>query len=314
MNVINKFYIIFKLKVNLIQCFYTRRKCMIDKILEVKNLNKSYDKFSINNLNFKLNAGEIVGFIGTNGAGKSTTIKSILNIIDIDSGEILFMGNSIKSNEMNAKLEIGYVGENNKFYNDITLKSLYKFVKESYKDRWDNEYFENLINNIFKIDMNKKIKELSKGMIVKYMIAIALSHKPRLLILDEPTSGLDPIIREEVLNILLDMNKKNNTTIFMSSHITEDIESVCNRVIYIDNGSILLDVDVENALKKYKKIRIDELNNEQREIFKSFSVLSNNYYLFNVDDNLSNINSDLFEDLTLNQILVYLKNKNLGGN
>lgn len=287
---------------------------MIDKILEVKNLSKSYDKFSINNLNFKLNVGEIVGFIGTNGAGKSTTIKSILNIIDIDSGEILFMGNSIKNNEINAKLEIGYVGENNKFYNDITLKSLYKFVKESYKDRWDNEYFENLINNIFKIDMNKKIKELSKGMIVKYMIAIALSHKPKLLILDEPTSGLDPIIREEVLNILLDMNKKNNTTIFMSSHITEDIESVCNRAIYIDNGSILLDIDVENAVKKYKKIRIDELDNEQRNVFKNFSVLSNNYYLFNVDDNFSNINSDLFEDLTLNQILVYLKNKDLGGN
>lgn len=287
---------------------------MIDKILEVRGLNKSYNKFNINNLNLELNVGEIVGFIGANGAGKSTTIKSILNIIDIDSGEILFMGNNIKNNEINAKLEIGYVGENSKFYNDITLKSLYKFVRESYKDKWDNEYFENLINNTFKIDMNKKIKELSKGMIVKYMIAIALSHNPRLLILDEPTSGLDPIIREEVLEILLDMNKKNNTTIFMSSHITEDIESICNRVIYIDNGSILLDIIVDDTTKKYKKIRIDKLDNSQRSIFENFAILSNDYYLFDVDNNVSNVNSELFEDLTLNQILIYLKNKNLGGN
>jgi len=284
---------------------------MSNSVLEVRGLNKFYTNFQIKNLNLKLNTGEIIGFIGSNGAGKSTTIKSILNIIDVDSGEILFNGENIKSNEIDFKAQIGYVGENTRFYNDITLNSLYKFVKESYKNYWDDAYFKNLINSVFKLNMNKKIKELSKGMIVKYMLAIALSHNPKLLILDEPTSGLDPIIRQEVLNILWDLNKKNNTTIFMSSHISEDIESICERIIFIDAGKILLDIKVKGALEKYKKIEVDKLSSEQKRTFEKFSVASKEFYIFDMNDIDKNIESNLLREVSLNEILFYLNNKNL---
>lgn len=287
---------------------------MGESILEIVDLNKSYDKFSINNLNLKINEGEIIGIIGANGAGKSTIIKSILNIINTDSGRIKFKGEDAILNEENFKKEIGYVGDNNKFYNDITLNALYKFVKESYKDKWDDEYFYYLIKEKFELDMKKRFKELSKGMLMKFMIAIALSHNPSLLILDEPTSGLDPIVREELLNILKDMNKKNDITIFMSSHIIEDIESICHRILYIDSGKILLDINKNDTITKYKKININNLNLDEKDIFRKFSIANDEYYLFEVSKYKKEIHDkeklvQYFKDLSLSEILIYLRNR-----
>lgn len=284
---------------------------MNNLILEVRGLGKYYENFQIRDLNLKIYEGEVVGFIGANGAGKSTTIKSILNIIDIDSGEMLFQGNDIRDNEIDSKLKIGYVGETTRFYNDISLKMLYKFVKESYGDYWDDGYFNNLINNVFKLNLNNKIKELSKGMVVKFMIAIALAHNPKLLILDEPTSGLDPVIREEVLDILLDLNRQKNTTIFMSSHISEDIKSICNRVVFIDSGEILADMNIKDVLKKYRKININELDNVHKIILKNISVEVKGFYLFDIDDIQNDIDKNVTEEASLSEILLYLKNKDL---
>ncbi|MBQ3423402.1 MAG: ABC transporter ATP-binding protein [Romboutsia sp.] len=288
---------------------------MDEKILEIKKLNKSYgEKFSIEDLNLTIKKGEIVGIIGANGAGKSTMIKSILNIINIDSGMVLFSGKEMKSNEEEIKRKIGYVGDNNKFYNDITLKSIYKFVKESYKQNWNDEYFNILINDIFKLDMKKKVKELSKGMLVKYMIALALSHNPELLILDEPTSGLDPIIREEVIKILFNINKEKNVTILMSSHILEDIESICNRIIYIDSGEVILDICKEDAANTYKRIKQYKLDDSEKKLFDEFAVINNENYLFDI--NLFNkevINKSkfqpMFERASLSEILIVLKER-----
>lgn len=288
---------------------------MSEKILEIKNLNKSYGKeFSIEDLNLTIERGEIVGIIGANGAGKSTMIKSILNIINIDSGEVLFSGKEMKSDEEDIKQKIGYVGDNNKFYTDITLKAIYKFVKESYKQSWDDEYFHILINDVFKLDMKKKFKELSKGMTVKFMIALALSHNPELLILDEPTSGLDPIIREEVIKILFNINKDKDITIFMSSHILEDIESICNRIIYVDSGQIILDTNKENAINTYKRIKQYKLNDSEKKLFDKFAIINNDNYLFDINlfnkevTNKSKF-EPMFERASLSEILIVLKER-----
>lgn len=278
-------------------------------MLEVINLQKSYGEFNIENLNLSIDKGEIVGFIGENGAGKSTVIKSILNIIDFDSGNILFNGKNVSENEVNVKLEIGYVGENNNVYNDITLKKLYRFLKNSYKNRWDDSFFNELAITKFKLDLNKKMKELSKGMVVKFMIASALAHNPKFLILDEPTSGLDPVIRQEVLNILIDLNKTKKTTIFMSSHITEDIDCICNRIIYIDNGKIILDSYKRDITPRYGKIRVEQVLADKKDLIKKISVINNGYYYFENQDLKNLFKYNDIEKISLSEVLLFLKGR-----
>lgn len=285
---------------------------MMNTILEINNLNKSYSNFSINNLNLKILKGEIVGVIGANGAGKSTLIKSILNIIEIDSGSIKYKGIDTKKQEDDFKLMVGYVGDTNKFYNDIKLKNIYTFVKASYKDKWDDNCFNNLIYKKFNLDLEKKPKELSTGMLVKFIIALALAHRCELLILDEPTSGLDPIIREEVLNILYDMNKNEDVTILMSSHILDDIESICQRIIYIDSGQIILDIPKNDIKTKYIKIEKEKLSSEEKNLFKNFAIENKNNYLFDLDSfNNEILDKEIynkyFTQMTLNEILIFLK-------
>lgn len=206
-------------------------------VLEVQNLCKNYPNFSLENVNLNLYEGEIVGFIGPNGSGKSTTIKAIMNLIQADQGQVLFYGKRISQDEKCIKMDIGYVGEHLNFYENTSLKNIYKFVKRLYKN-WDNDFFIELIEK-FQLPLEKKLGECSKGMIVKFSIALALAHHPKLLILDEPTSGLDPVIRNDVLIILKELCEREKTTIFFSSHITEDIEKITDRVVYIYNGKIL---------------------------------------------------------------------------
>ncbi|MED3622379.1 ATP-binding cassette domain-containing protein, partial [Bacillus thuringiensis] len=136
-------------------------------------------------MNFELKHGSITGFIGENGAGKSTTIQSILNIIDYDSGEILFNGEFFGRNRNDLKKRIGYVGDNNKFYDDVKLKVIRDFVKDAYSEYWDEKFSEYLIRDLFNLKLDMKIKELSKGMRAKFSLALAMSHNPDLLILDE---------------------------------------------------------------------------------------------------------------------------------
>ena len=218
---------------------------MIKNVLEINNLSKKYEKFELKNINLKIPEGSILGLIGQNGAGKSTIIKSIMNIIPYDSGSIKINGNNVNiKNEISIKEEIGYVGEHLDFYPDVKLRQIYKFTCKFYRN-WDESLFNRLIE-IFNIDIDKKIKELSKGMVVKFSLAMALSHRPKFLLLDEPTSGLDPVIRSELLDILSEEVKSRKCSILFSSHITEDIIKIADTVAFIDNGEIKL---VENKEK-----------------------------------------------------------------
>ena len=192
----------------------------MEKICEVKNLKKSYGGFSLEDVSFFLEKGSITGFVGRNGAGKSTTIKSMLNLVHRDGGEISFFGLDADENERRIKQKIGYASAGVHYYERKKIRDIADVVSRFY-DNWDGGLFDRYMSD-FGIDKNKKPIELSEGMKVKFSLAAALCHGAELLILDEPTSGLDPVSREELLELLLGLAAKG-VTIFFSTHIIGDI-------------------------------------------------------------------------------------------
>lgn len=221
----------------------------MENILEIKNLNKKYKEFELKNINLSLPQGMIMGLIGENGAGKTTTIKSILNLVRIDSGEIKIFGLDFKKDEKQIKENIGVVLDDSFLSEYLTCKDINKIMKNIYKT-WDEELFFNYLKN-FNLPLNKNSKEFSSGMKMKLKIAVALSHKPKLLILDEPTSGLDPIARNEILDIFQDFIQNGENSILVSSHITSDLEHIADYITFINNGEIILCKNKDELLEKY---------------------------------------------------------------
>lgn len=277
-------------------------------ILKISDLCKNYDKFSLKNINLSLKEGEVLGLIGQNGAGKSTTIKSLLGLISYDSGTILIDNEVMDTDNIKLKHEIGYVPENVFLYQDIKCYEFYKFVKSCYKS-WDDDLFLNLSKK-FELDLEKKIKELSKGNLVKFLIIIAISHHPKLLILDEPTSGLDPIIRNQVIDYLKDVVKNERCSILFSSHITEDISKLADVVTYMDNGKILLSERKDIILNEYKKVVFKM--GIPSDICKKYKYVFNNVIMVNKESELENLESELseyyVENITLDEVLTILVN------
>ncbi len=224
----------------------------MDYALEVKKLRKKYQGFTLKDISFKLPSGTITGLIGPNGAGKTTTIKLLMNMIRKNSGDIKIFGLDYSVNEKEIKNRIGYVGEEQYFYQNKTIKWTEKFVSGFY-NKWDSEMFKNLITK-FQLPLNKKIKKFSKGMKVKLSFAIALSHNPELLILDEPTSGLDPVIRREILDLLMELKQKEELSVFLSSHITDDLFRISDQIAYMVNGEIIINEVKDDLLARWKKI------------------------------------------------------------
>lgn len=223
-------------------------------IIEIKDLKKNYDSFSLEIKDLKLPEGAIVGLIGENGAGKTTLIKSILNIINKDAGIIKIFGKDDKEESL-IKEDIGVVLDDMFFPEILSAKDIDLVMKGIFKN-WDSEMFFKYLDD-FSIPSNKKIKELSKGMRKKLEIAVALSHKPKLLILDEPTSGLDPVVRNEVLDIFLDFIKDESHTILLSTHITSDLEHIADRIIFIDNGKLVMDKLRDELIDSYGILKCD---------------------------------------------------------
>ena len=217
--------------------------------LEVKNLCKKYNGFELKNINFELPKGMIMGLIGENGAGKTTTIKSILNLIKIDNGEIKIFGLNIKENEKKIKEDIGVVLDDGFFSEYLTPTDINKIMRKIYK-KWDEKLYYKYLED-FKLPKNKISKEFSSGMKMKLKIAVALSHHPKLLILDEPTSGLDPVARSEILDIFQDFIQNEENSIFVSSHITSDLEHIADYITFINDGKIVLSKTRDELLEKY---------------------------------------------------------------
>lgn len=220
--------------------------------LELRNVSKKYPTFNLNNVSFKVESNSIMGFIGRNGAGKTTTLKSILNLIHIDGGEVFVFGKNFLDNEKDIKENLAFILGGIDYYPLKKLKVIADVVKRFYVN-WDNDTYNKYIK-LFGLDQNKKVKELSNGMKVKFNLALALSHKAKLLILDEPTSGLDPVSRSEILEIFEDLVDNENVSILFSTQIVSDLEKCADSITYIKNGEIVESDFKSEFVKKYLKI------------------------------------------------------------
>ena len=224
-------------------------------IIEIKNLNKTYPSFKLDNINLTILRGSIVGLVGQNGAGKTTLIKLLLEIIHKDSGEIRIFNND-KISEV--KEDIGVVLDESFFSEILKINDIKTIMKNIYHN-WDNDLFEQYLKR-FKLTNNQPLKELSKGMRKKLEIITALSHHPRLLILDEPTSGLDPIVRNEILDIFREFIENGENSILFSSHITSDLENIADYIIFINEGKIVFDKTTDEIISNYGIIKCNDVD------------------------------------------------------
>lgn len=239
----------------------------MDKILEVNNLRKEYKYFTLNNISFSLERGYIMGFIGPNGAGKSTTIKLIMNLIHRNQGTIKIFGFDNIKHEKEIKDRIGFVYDENYYYEELTMDTMKKIVMPFYS-KWDDDAFNKYMKD-FDLNPKKKIKELSKGMKMKFALAIALSHNAELIIMDEPTSGLDPVFRREILDILYSIIQDESKSIFFSTHITTDLEKIADYITFINEGSIVFSKTKDDIMESYGIVKggLELLNGSSRKEF-----------------------------------------------
>ncbi|RII36246.1 ABC transporter ATP-binding protein [Clostridium chromiireducens] len=233
--------------------------------LEIKNLNRTFDGFNINNINLSLSKGYILGYIGQNGAGKTTTIKLIMNQIKKDSGEIRIFGKEYNEDEAGYKNMIGFIGDECYFPTCFTLKDVIATMKDFYIS-FNEDKFREYVER-WQLPYKKKIKEFSKGMKVKLSFASVLSRDTKLLLLDEPTSGLDPVIRSEILEILQEYIADGERSVLFSTHITSDLEKITDYLFFINKGEKVFYDTTENILESHLLVKggIEDLTEELRE-------------------------------------------------
>ena len=242
--------------------------------IEIKGLVKKYDeKFQLGKLDLTVPKGVIVGLIGENGAGKTTLLKAILNIVQIDKGTIKINGRD--NHEEKTKENIGVVLDNMFFPEILSAKDIELAMKGIAKN-WDTELYYNYLKE-FSLPIDKPLKALSKGMRKKLEIATALSHHPDILILDEATSGLDPVIRNEILDIFLKFIQDENHTIILSTHITSDLEHIADKIVFLDQGKIVLDQDRDEIIDHYGILKCDPDKMEQVKKEDYISYRKNKY-------------------------------------
>ena len=282
----------------------------MENILEIKNLSKKYNGFELRNVNIELPKGIIMGFIGENGAGKTTTIKSILNIINRDSGEIKIFGLDNKENERKIKEDIGVVLDDSFLSEYLNPADINKIMKNIYKN-WDEKLYFKYIED-FKLPKEKISKEYSSGMKMKLKIAVALAHHPRLLILDEPTSGLYPVARNEILDIFQEFIQDENKGIFVSSHITSDLEHIADYITFINNGEIIFTKTRDELLENYGIVKCSEeqfKKIDKKDYIKykknryEYDVLIEDKYEFKKKYDISVIDKTSLENI----MLIYIK-------
>ncbi len=217
--------------------------------LEIRNLTKSFKDFRLDNLNLTLPSGCIMGLIGENGAGKSTTIKLILDILHKDGGSIKILGEDNENNIALTKEDVGVVMDDVGLPECLTAKQIGKVMKNTFKN-WNGDEYKHLLRKL-SIPDGKPFKDFSRGMKMKLGIAIAMSHGAKLLLLDEATSGLDPVVRGEVVEMFYDFTRDENHSILISSHIVSDLEKLCDYIAFLHKGKLLLCEEKDALLSKY---------------------------------------------------------------
>ena len=225
----------------------------MENAIEIVNLKKKFGNFGVEDVSFNVPKGYIMGFVGKNGAGKTTTIKAILNMVNRDRGSIKIFGVDNVVKEASIKKRIGVVMDTPFYEENWNLIQVGKALAPFYT-YWDDDKFHEMLQK-FQLDPKKKVKDLSRGMKMKIMIACALAHDPDLLILDEPTSGLDAVARDELMDILRAFISNDNKTILFSTHITSDLEKIADYITFINNGKIIHSDTKDNLLNEYVIIK-----------------------------------------------------------
>lgn len=275
-------------------------------ILEVSGLNKKYDNFSLKDVSFNVPEECIVGFIGINGAGKTTTIRSILGLAGKDSGSVKLFGKEMNGNDLSLADRIGIVIDGGSFYGHLTINEMKSIVASAYS-KWSDADYKHYIKS-FDLDPKQKISTLSKGMHMKFALALALSHHAELLIMDEPTSGLDPLIRSQLLTIIGQYMEQGGKGVFFSTHITSDLEKIADMLILIHNGQILFEQDRESLIETYKIVKGDVrlLTQETKKLFIRYEVTDFGFKAITnrLDEVAHKLNDILIEKPTIEDIML----------
>ena len=228
----------------------------MEYIIEVEGLRKQYPEFALKDVSFKIPGGCIMGLIGENGAGKSTTLKAILDLIHIDGGKISVFGKSMKDSGKAIREDIGVVLDGAGFHASLNITNIGAFMSKIYK-KWDEPYYERLCER-FSLSATQRIQDYSTGMRMKLLIATAMAHRPKLLILDEATSGLDPVVRDEILDMLLEFIQDEEHSVLISSHIISDLEKVADYITFIHKGEIFLSEEKDEIMETYGIVHCKE--------------------------------------------------------
>ncbi len=226
------------------------------KALRVEDLTKKYPRFTLQGVSLTLERGRIMGLIGKNGAGKTTMLKSILHLVSPDSGAIEILGLPCPERELECKQELGVVLGGIDFYRNSRLSAITAVTRRFYRE-WDEDAYRRYLDE-FALDPAKKVQELSAGMRVKYLVALALSHRAELFIFDEPTSGLDPVSRDELLTLFRALVADGKRSILYSTHITSDLEKCADDITYIKDGRVLASGEKSAFLQSFQHLRTPE--------------------------------------------------------
>ena len=228
---------------------------MDNTALNITGLTKRYRDFTLDNVSFRVPYGAVVGFVGENGAGKSTTLKAILGLIKKDAGTISILGAQEQDIDFAIRSKIGVVFDGNNLPEKMTPKQLSFFLTNIYPS-WEKEKYFSMLDKL-SLPANRKIKTFSKGMKMKLAIVAALSQNPELLIMDEPTSGLDPVVRDDILNMILDYVQEEKRSVLISSHITSDLEKIADYIVLIHKGKVIFDKRKDELIHHYGMIKCD---------------------------------------------------------
>lgn len=274
--------------------------------LELCGITVAYDKFTLSNISFACHGGEVLALIGKNGAGKTTTIDSIMGMTPLQSGSILCDGQQVtKANEHLFKQKIGYVGAALDYYPSICVGSFLRVVSGFYT-RWDASEAARYLSS-FNIDPNKKLSQLSSGMRIKLSLTIALSHAAEIFLLDEPTSGLDPIVRAQVLEILERLARNRDACILFSTHITQDVEKIASRMLFLVDGALVLDADRKTLDERFVKLRLDDSLLRLNQV-RQRGVILNDKFIILKESNAASEDFGQFEraPLLVEDVLIFL--------
>ena len=228
---------------------------MTDSAIVLSGVFKKYRFFSLDNIHLKVPEGQIMGLIGPNGAGKSTTIRILMGLVRQDSGEVRVLGHCMPAEQVAAKWDIGFASEDMRLYEYMTLGWHMSFIQSMYPN-WDAAYAQVLLKR-FGLRAEQKIKGISHGQRVKATLLLVLARKPKLLVLDEPTTGLDPVARHEILRELTAVMSDEGRSILFSSHNTQDVEQISDRITFIDRGRIIDSMDKEQYLDRWRRLRLE---------------------------------------------------------